>query len=363
MLMELVVENYAVVDRLRVQFHPGLNLLTGETGSGKSIVVDALGLLFGGRASADSIRTGETRARVAGFFDLGDSTAARRLLEPAGMEPDDGELVIEREILAGGKSRAFIGSRPAPASLLRELAPLLGDIHGQHDQQSLFLPEAQREMLDAAAGSRDLLNRLAVVFRQLREARAGLEEMESSEQEKLRLLDLWTFQLREIEPAALEAGEDAALEDERRILMNLGRLEEHAATAYASLYDSPDSAASQVRSSAKRLDEACRIDATLGPVREHLKAAALALEEASYALRDYLGRLEANPGRQEEIETRLAAIEKLKRKYGSSIPEILAFLEDVRGRIAAVENAGERMEQCAASASGCPESTTSSRPS
>src|SRR5262249_3759998 len=164
MLLELVVENYAVVDRLRVHFHAGLNLLTGETGSGKSIVVDALGLLFGSRASAEMIRTGEQRARVAGIFDVRDSAAVRRLLEPVGLEAEEGELLIEREILASGKSRAFVGSRPVSASLLRELAPLLGDIHGQHDQQLLFSGEAQRDMLDDFAGCGELLERVGRTF-------------------------------------------------------------------------------------------------------------------------------------------------------------------------------------------------------
>src|SRR5689334_24290584 len=163
MLVELVVENYAVVDRLRVRFHAGLNLLTGETGSGKSLVVDALGLLLGGRASAEMIRSGETRARVAGIFEVREQADVRKLLEPAGFTIEDGELLVEREILASGKSRAFLGSRPVAVSLLRELAPLLGDIHGQHDQQLLFSPEAQREMLDAFAGAAELLRRLAAI--------------------------------------------------------------------------------------------------------------------------------------------------------------------------------------------------------
>src|ERR1017187_3884378 len=137
MLLELVVENYAVVERLRVRFHAGLNLLTGETGSGKSIVGDALGRLLGGCASAAMVSPGEPRARIAGIFDVRDHAAIRRLLEPAGLEIEDGELLIEREILAGGKSRAFVGSRPVSASLLKDMAPLLADIHGQHDQQVL----------------------------------------------------------------------------------------------------------------------------------------------------------------------------------------------------------------------------------
>jgi DNA repair protein RecN (Recombination protein N) len=345
MLLELVVENYAVVERLRVHFHAGLNLLTGETGSGKSIVVDALGLLLGGRASADMIRTGESRARVAGIFDVREHAAIGRLLEPAGLEIEDGELLIEREILGGGKSRAFVGSRPVSVALLKDLAPLLADIHGQHDQQLLFSGDAQRDMLDAFAGHRELLDRAAGVYRQWRASAAELEELERSEQEKLRLLDLWLFQRQEIQSAALEADEDATLENERRVLQNVQRLQESAGTAYEAVYDSPESALSLTRMAVKRVDELCRIDSSLEGLRENLKAADLSLQEAGYALRDYLSRLEANPGRLEEVETRLEAIDKLKRKYGKSIAEILTFLAEVGKQIAAAEHTGERMDQ------------------
>src|ERR1017187_9050995 len=345
MLQELVVENYAVVERLRIHFHSGLNLLTGETGSGKSILVDALGLLLGARASAEMVRTGESRARVAGIFDVRDHTAMRRLLEPSGLEIEDGELLVEREILASGKSRAFVGSRPVAVSLLKELAPHLGDIHGQHDQQLLFVADAQRDMLDAFAANREPLERAAALYQQWRATALELEELERSEQEKLRLLDLWSFQRKEIESAALKPDEDVALENERRVLQNVQRLEEAATTAYTAVYDAPESAISLARAAARRVDELCRIDSSLEALRENLKAADLSLQEVSYALRDYISRLEANPGRLEEIETRLAAMDKLKRKYGQSIAEVLSFLEDVRRQIAAVEHAGERMEE------------------
>ncbi len=344
MLLELVVENYAVVDRLRVRFHAGLNLLTGETGSGKSIVVDALGLLFGARASAEAIRSGENRARVAGIFEVRDHPRVRALLEPAGFSIEEGELLIEREILAGGKSRAFIGSRPAAAGLLRELAPWLGDIHGQHDQQLLFSSEAQRDMLDTFAAKPELLCRAGELYREWRAAGEELADLERGEQQKLQLLDLWQFQRKEIETAGPAAGEDAGLDGERRVLQNLGRLQESAGTAYQAIYDSPESAAALVRTAAKRVEEICRIDPSLAGVRENLQAADLALQEASYTLRDYLGSLEANPGRLEEIENRLATLDRLKRKYGQSIDEVLAFLEDVRRQIDTVEHAGERMD-------------------
>jgi len=336
MLLELVVENYAVVERLRVHFHAGLNLLTGETGSGKSIVVDALGLLLGGRASADMIRTGETRARVAGIFEIKEPVA--------GIDIEDGELLIEREILASGKSRAFVGSRPVAVSLLKELAPLLADIHGQHDQQLLFSGEAQRDMLDTFAGNREALERVQDVYGKWRDAAAELEDLERGEQEKLRLLDLWSFQRKEIESAQLEDGEDASLENERRVLQNVQKLQEAAATAFDAVYESPESAAALVRAAAKRVDELCRIDSSMEGLREHLKAADLSLQEVAYGLRDYLSGLESNPARLEEIEGRLEAIGKLKRKYGASIAEVLAFLEEVRRQIAGVESTGERID-------------------
>lgn len=345
MLVELTVENYAVVDRLRVRFHAGLNLLTGETGSGKSLVVDALGLLLGGRASAEMIRSGEDRARVAGIFEVSDDRPVRAALDQAGIEVEQGELLIEREVLGGGKSRAFVANRPATVALLRELAPHLGDIHGQHDQQLLFSAETQREMLDSFAGAQKLVGEVAESYGALRRVESELAEIERSEQEKLRMLDLWQFQRREIEGLRLQPGEDATLENERRVLQNLGRILETAGGAYAALYDSPESAVALARLAAKRLEELARIDAALGEIREALKPAEIALAEAAYALRDYLGRLEANPARLEEIETRLAAIDKAKRKYGATIEEILAYLDQVARNIDAVEHAGERMDQ------------------
>lgn len=345
MLLELTVENYAVVERLCIRFQTGLNLLTGETGSGKSIVVDALGLLLGGRAFAGMVRSGEARARIAGIFEVGNATAIRRMLEPAGIEIEEGELLLEREVLAEGKSRCYVGSRPVAASLLKDLAPHLADIHGQHDQQLLFSSDAQRDMLDAFAAAKDQTARVASIYAEWRAAGNELEELERSEQEKLRLLDLWSFQRKEIEAAALQPGEDAALENERRVLQNVQRIEEAAGAAYAALYDSPESALTLTRAATKRVDELLRIDASLDSVREQLNAAAVGLQEASYALRDYLGRVEANPARLDEIESRLAAIDRLKRKYGTSVEAILEFLDQARAQIASVENAAERMEE------------------
>jgi DNA repair protein RecN (Recombination protein N) len=348
MLVDLTVENYAVVEKVRVRFHRGLNLLTGETGSGKSIVVDALALLFGARAAAEMVRTGAERARIAGIFEV-DPTAL-----PEGIESEDGELILEREILANGKSRAFAGGRPVTAAALREIAERLGDIHGQHDQQQLFSPTAQREMLDAfssaapGAVAGELVSQTRDAFTRWRAASDELAELERTSQEKLRQADLWKFQVQEIEAVAPESGpglsEDAQLENERRVLRNVVRLEESAAAAYAALYEDPASVSVQLRSVIKRLEEVARIDESVGEAISALQPASIGIEEASHALRNYLGKLESDPGRLEEIEVRLAALEKLKRKYGTTIEAVISFLEGARTQLAAVETSGERQE-------------------
>jgi len=353
-LLELVVENYAVVERVRVRFHAGLNLLTGETGSGKSIVVDALGLVLGGRASADMVRSDAQRTRVAAIFEAPKDPALVHLLEQAGAPVEDGELLIEREVLAGGKSRAFLGNRPVTLALLREMAPFLGDIHGQHEQQQLFLSEAQLLSLDDFAGLDREREEVGHLFRRWKAIEAELEELNRSEQEKLRMADLWSFQRKEIDAAALRPGEDAQLEQERVVLRNVAKLQENADAAYAALYEEQASASTQLRTALKRVEDLARIDASLDRVLETLKSAAIGVDDASDAIRDYLDRLEADPKRLDDIESRLALIERLKRKYGSSLDDVLAFLEDVRAKMEAIETAGDRkakLEQDLAQAS------------
>ena len=342
MLVELVVENFAVVERLRLRLHHGLNALTGETGSGKSLVVDALSLLLGGRASTEMIRTGAARASVSGIFELPQDLALRRLLDDAGVAAEDGELLIEREILLSGKSRAWAASRPVTAALLREIAPYLGDIHGQHDQQKLFSPDSQRELLDEAAGAAGALSACADAFHAWRAAVRELDQLNRTEQEKLRLADLWIMQRREIEAVELAPGRDAQLENDKRVLRNVARLSEAATAAHDALSESEHNAAASLSLALKKIEEAARVDESLAPLADSLRPAVIAVQEAAHELRHYLGRLEADPRRLEDVENRLAQIEKLKRKYGTTIEEILAFLEQVKSQLDAVETAGER---------------------
>ena len=341
MLLELIVENYAVVEQARMRFHEGLNILTGETGSGKSIVVGSLSLLLGARASAEMVRSGQTRARVSGIFSLQGKPEAACILSESGIELEgEEELIVEREVSASGKSRAFVANKPVTTAFLRQLAPVLGDIHGQNEQQLLFTAGAQRQLLDEYAKTEGLRGQVADAFAKWRDLGTKIEELDKNEQEKLRLLDLWNFQRKEIEAVQPRIGEDAGLESERKILQNVTKLQESAAAAFAALYEAPESATTQLRTALKRLDELVRIDAGMGETAASLKQAAVQVDEAAYSLRDYLGKLEGDPAKLDNIESRLEAIDKLKRKYGRTVEEILAFHGDVAKRIDEVENAG-----------------------
>ncbi len=334
-----MVENYAVVEQARIRFHQGLNILTGETGSGKSIVVDSLGLLLGARASAEMVRSGQAKARVAGIFSLQDEAETAGLLSESGVEPDgEGELIVEREVAANGKSRAFVANKPVTTAFLKLLAPLLGAIHGQNEQQHLFTPVAQRQLLDEYAKAEGLRCKVGEAFALWRNLGTKLEELNQNEQEKLRLLDLWSFQRKEIEATQPRVGEDAELEGERKILQNVTKLQENAAAAFAALYESPDSATTQLRTAIKRLDELVRIDDSLAESTASLKQAAVQVNEAAYGLRDYLGKLEGDPARLDKVESRLESLDKLKRKYGRTVDEVLAFHADVARRMDEVEN-------------------------
>ncbi len=328
MLQVLEIENYAVVEKLRVDFRPGLNVLTGETGSGKSIVVDALSLLLGMKASAELVRAGAERARVAGVFEL---------------EP--GELLIEREILANGKSRAFVGGRLATVSTLREMAPRLGDIHGQHEQQELFSVQAQIEMLDEFCGASAQRERAGELFAAWTHTGRRIEELHRAAAEGQRMLDLWKFEHQEITQAALAPGEDQRLEDEKRVLANLERILATGHSAWQALYDSPAAATSQVKTAARALEDVARFHPDLSGLAQTLQGARLTIEEAAGELRRFLDRLEADPGRLAQIEDRLDLIGKLKRKYGASVEQIQAAGQEAQAKIARFESSEATIRQ------------------
>lgn len=342
MLLELDIENYAVVEKLRISFRAGLNLLTGETGSGKSIIVDAFSLLFGARSDAGAVRSGADRARVCGVFEPAADDVLAATLEAAGVELEDGELIVERQILASGKSRSYVNGRPATLSLLKALAPFLGDIHGQHEQQELFSVKAQLAMLDAACGSREMVAEVAALYREWRRTDAQLGKLRGAEQERLRLLDLYRFQTKEIESAGLDAEEEQKLNAERLKLRNLAQLKESGAVAYDALYESSGAASARLKTARQALETLARFDKQkFEPLVASIEAARASVDDAAFDLRGYLDGLEADPGRLDAIEERLALTEKLKRKYGASIADVIAYGKETAAKLAAIEASEE----------------------
>lgn len=337
MLHELDIDSYAVVDRLRVQFAAGLNLLTGETGSGKSIVVGSLAMLFGARSSSGVVRSGSRRARISGIFEAPPDTTMRATLASSGIEVACDELIVERQILDSGKSRAYVNGTPVTVAFLRDLAPYLGDIHGQHEQQTLLSPKFQLSMLDAFAGIESQTEQLENLYSRWRATSTLLERLKGSEQERLQRIDLLRYQAGEIRHAALQPGEDEELSRERVRLAHTERLQQSGFEAYGVLYDSAASASAQIKAAAKSLASMEQFDECLERFSVALEDARNTVDDVAFELRSYLEKLEVQPDRQEIVEERLALLEKLKRKYGPALSEVLAFAERIKEELAALE--------------------------
>jgi DNA repair protein RecN (Recombination protein N) len=337
MLLELRAENYAVIDHAIAGFGPGLNLLTGETGAGKSILVDALALLMGQKASSGIVRHGADRAVLSCVFQ---STAGAELvLEANGIDMDGDEVILRREILADGKGRVYINNQPATVAVLRALAPELALVHAQSETLSGFDPAQQRLLLDRFGGvSTDAV---AAAFARWREIQDRLADLEKDEQDRLRLADLWSFQAREIQSAAPEANEDRALETERRVLMNAEKLHVAATAVTNALYEDDASAESTLTTAQKHLEELARYDASFTESAQQIASARAMVEDVSATVRDYAERIDASPERLAEIEDRLALLDRLKRKYGATLAEVIAFGEEAAQKLAEIENRDE----------------------
>jgi DNA repair protein RecN (Recombination protein N) len=348
MLREIHIQNYAVIESLEVEFHPGLNVLTGETGSGKSILVDALTLALGGRASPEVIRSGADRAAVTAVFQANCNSGGppwKSWLDRydlGGLGED--EIILRREIQSSGRSRLLVNDEPVTVAAARELVPLLVEVHGQGEHMALTTREAQLDLLDAFSRTG---TRLAEV-RGLYSTRRGLDEewsrLNQSEQQRMHALDLLRFQVSELDGAGLEPGEDEQMERERSVLRNLERVRTAAAAAHAAIYEDEGSALARLGAVERALDELERYDNTFESHREPLGGARSALDDLARALGDYLGRLEADPARLDAIEDRLALIDRLKRKYGGTLDEILAFAARARDELASLEHVDERRE-------------------
>ncbi len=345
MLLELRLENYAVVDSLAVEFAAGLNLLTGETGAGKSILIDALALLLGEKSSSDVVRTGAERAVISCVFHIDDASekAVGGILETNGIDASeaDGSVILRREISAAGKGRVFVNNQPATVAVLRQLAPHLATIHAQSESLISFDGPARLALLDAFAGVH--FEATAATFAKWKGIAAQIEELQRDEQDRLRLLDLWTFQKREIEDAKLKPGEDAALEAEKRVLANAEKIYNAAVSAFDLLYERDTSTSSSLRMAQKHVEELVRYEPKFQEALAALDSARIGIEEVGATLRDYAGGIQASPEHLAEVEDRLALLDRLKRKYGATVDEMITFGEDVSRKLAAMENKDETL--------------------
>ncbi|HYE24758.1 MAG TPA: DNA repair protein RecN [Clostridia bacterium] len=342
MLRELRVENYAVIDNVVVEFGAGLNLLTGETGAGKSILIDALALLLGDKASSEVVRHGAEKATVSAVFDV-EGEAAAAVLEENGIDSESGEVILRREIAVNGKGRVFINNQPATVSVLKQLAPHLAVIHAQNEAVLAFDPPARLALLDAAAG----VDHAAVssAYAAWKALRGRIADLEQGEQDKLRLLDLWSFQLKEIEAADPKPGEDQRLESERRVLANSERVYSAAMAAYDSLYENASSSVATMRAAARQIEDLARFDSKFQEQLQALDSARIAVEDVGMTLRDFADGIEASPERLAEVEDRLATLDRIRRKYGNTIDEVLVFADDLRRRLHEVENKDEVLRE------------------
>ena len=345
MLRELSIKNVAVIDTLTVPFVPGLNVLTGETGAGKSILIDALQLVLGARSSEDLLRSGTDEAVVEAAFDPPADPAGLAVLEAEGIAVEPREfLVLRRHVFRDGKSKAYVSGRLTSAATLRALAECLVDIHGQHPGQPLLDPRRHREFVDAYAGV------LAAVdtYREQFAARQGLqrerEALLAAERERERRTELLEFQRRELESAHLEPEEEETLAAERAILANHERLFSTVEQAYVELEESEGAVLMRLGPLATRLRDASGIDARLREILEALETAMVHLGEAARGLRDYRGRIEFDPQRLEQIEARLHEIGKLRRKYGGGVADLLAHLAGVRRDLEALGQSEARLQ-------------------
>ncbi|QIA27095.1 DNA repair protein RecN [Thermaerobacter sp. PB12/4term] len=348
MLAELVIENIALIDTAHVEFGPGLNLLTGETGAGKSILIDALGLALGDRASPDRVREGAESGRVDAVFHIGQAPGPRlaAVLEEAGLQPDeDGRLILTREVSRAGRSTARINGRPVTTALLRQVGALLVEVHGQGDNQALLDPDQQLEWLDALAGAgvAALRAQLADRVARLRELAARLRHLAANPRERERELDLLRFQRDEIDAAQLVPGEEDELVSRRRLLAGAERLARHLGEAYEALYAAGSSAADRLGEAARALEEASAIDPALAGLAQRVRGLEYEVEEAARDVRSRAGAVEHDPAALAQVEERLARLQDLKRKYGDSIEDILAYRRQVAERIAELEGAAERV--------------------
>ena len=340
----LKIKNIALIDDLAIEFGGGLNLLTGETGSGKSIIVDSLGALIGERVSSDLIKEGRESAVIEGLFSITVGNDLTAIFDESGIEIE-GDLIVRRELSLAGKNRVFINDQLVTQGFLKRIGNFLVDIHGQGEQAALYDVETHIDMLDEFADTNALKTRIADAFRDWSAVRTELDSLEKDTAEKLQLLDILRFQVGEIKAANLQPGEDTELDEEKRRLNNVEKLTSLSGEAFALLYDNTESTAATLEKAQRKIDELAEFESRFNDYAEGISSARAVIDDLAIAVRDFRSHLEFSPERLEEIENRLAEISRLKRKYGDSIDAVLEHLRISEERLQNIEMAEFREEE------------------
>ena len=340
MLIELRIRDYAVIHDLTLELGPGLSALSGETGAGKSIIVGALSLLLGERASSDTVRTGAERAMVEAVFDVSTYPKLRAQLNDLGIEVEDGLLILRREVAAVGRNRAWINESPATARTVGELGRSLVDLHGQHEHQTLLRKDTQRHILDAFGEAEQDASAVEEAFGVLSKLEAQLKELQEHRRELASRVDFLRFQMRELEEADVQPGEEEALSEESGRLENSEELLGETTRIHAELYSAEGAVTEKVSALAQTLARLKEWDPALDGLHEELQEAYHALVEVGRDLSNYVGGLRHDPGRLEEVRSRLDLIHSLKRKYGPTSEDVIASRDRVRAELDEVEDGG-----------------------
>lgn len=335
MLTDLSIRNFAIIDNLHIAFHSGLNILTGETGAGKSIIIDAVNLILGGRASTDLIRSGEEEAQVEALFDLSGSPDVAAAMADSGID-QEGELLIKRTISRSGKNRVFLNGSLATTSQLADIAPRLINIYGQHESQSLLRLSSHIELLDSYGILTESRRAYKDCYTGHQQISSELRTRDQESREASRRLDLLCFQAEEITSAALLPGEDEELERERALLIHADRLLQGTGSAYGLLYGDDGSLLSRLAEIRRMLADCAAVDPSLSTLDSSLADVALQVEDIALTLRDYSSRIDADPQRLQDIDDRVHTLQTLKKKYAPSIEEILNLKVEIDREIEAL---------------------------
>ena len=346
MLANLRVRNYALLDEVDIEFTPGLNVLTGETGSGKSILIGALGLILGDRATSESIRSGEQTATIEGLFEWESDAPVQVLLSEIGVDPEDRTLIVRREVSRDGRSRCTINGSLVTVSVLKRLGVLLVDLHGQHDHQSLLNPRTHQEFLDGFVDIGEPKQHVAEAYRRFAERTEALRKLDSELANTREREDLYRFQLDELDRAEMTPGEDEDLDRERAVLEHAEQLIRVASDAQEALAERDDAIVDRLAGIIRLLEESERIDPSLGEALEGIRGARYQLDDCADFLQRYRDRIEYDPVRLEEVLDRLDLIGRLKRKYGATLEEVSAYRDQIAvelGRMDSVDESRDRI--------------------